>query len=1138
MMKREDSLDDVRRAQFPSLEPAGTPRRRRARRRAPALCADDPLWYKDAIIYQVHVKSFYDSNNDGIGDFPGLIAKLDYIAELGVDTIWLLPFYPSPRRDDGYDISDYRDVHPDYGTLADVRRFIREAHARGIRVITELVINHTSDQHPWFQRARRAKPGSNHRDYYVWSDTDTKYAGTRIIFLDTETSNWTHDPLAGQYYWHRFYSHQPDLNFDNPAVVREVLQVMRFWLDLGIDGLRLDAVPYLVEREGTNNENLPETHAILKQIRATIDAEYPNRMLLAEANQWPEDVQEYFGDENECHMAFHFPLMPRIYMSIASEDRFPIVDIMRQTPALAPSNQWAVFLRNHDELTLEMVTDSERDLLWQTYASDRRARLNLGIRRRLAPLMERDRRRIELINSLLLSMPGTPVIYYGDELGMGDNIHLGDRDGVRTPMQWSSDRNGGFSRADPELLVLPPVMGSLYGYDAINVEAQTRDPHSLLNWTRRILATRRASQAFGRGTIRFLRPDNRKVLAYLRELDGHDPVLCVANLSRASQAVELDLSGFAGRVPIEMTSDSPFPPIGQLPYLLTFPPYGFLWFVLAEHGREPSWRQPHAEALPEYVTLVMRRGEARPNLEQLHTLAHDALPSWLARRRWFASKDRTIGEARLSVVTPVPGEPFEYAEAWVESGAQRDVERYVVPLAAAWGGETSQPLFTQLALARVRRGHTIGYLTDAFALPAFARGMLRKLRDGAVVPTSDGGRLVFLPEDALAALDPGDDAEVRWLAAEQSNSSLVIGDAIVLKLVRKVAHGVHPEAEMSRYLTRIGYQNTATLAGEVVHVDPDGTPHTVAILQRYADNQGDAWTRSFDFLRRAVDELALPAADNDETDDADEEPEALLGYAAFAGIIGTRLGQLHVALAQPSDDPAFAPERATPGHVDGWCADAIASFERALDVLHTRLEALDPAMRAAADTLLASRDAAVRALGELVPRTLDAQCMRIHGDFHLGQVLDVQGDALLIDFEGEPARPLERRRAKSHPLRDVAGLLRSLSYVSATAQFAIEKAPPQAAGRKRALFDRFGQAAADRFVDCYRAAADLAPARFVDPRYADRLLALFLIDKASYELCYEAANRPDWLGVPVGGLAALIERLLDDGGASDDGGTR
>lgn len=1129
MMQRENPLGDMPRAPSASAETAAKAGNRRARRRETALCADDPLWYKDAIIYQVHVKSFFDSNNDGVGDFPGLIAKLDYIAELGVDTIWLLPFYPSPRRDDGYDISDYRNVHPDYGTLADARRFIREAHARGIRVIAELVINHTSDQHPWFQRARHAKRGSVYRDYYVWSDTDTKYAGTRIIFLDTETSNWAHDPVAGQYFWHRFYSHQPELNFDNPAVVREVLQIMRFWLDLGIDGLRLDAVPYLIEREGTSNENLPETHAVLKRIRATIDAEYPNRMLLAEANQWPEDVQEYFGNEDECHMAFHFPLMPRIYMSIASEDRFPIIDIMKQTPALAPGNQWAIFLRNHDELTLEMVTDSERDLLWQTYASDRRARLNLGIRRRLAPLMERDRRRIELINSLLLSMPGTPVIYYGDELGMGDNVHLGDRDGVRTPMQWSSDRNGGFSRADPEQLVLPIVMGALYGYDAVNVETQTRDPHSLLNWMRRILATRRTTQSFGRGAIRFLRPENRKVLAYLRELDHDEPVLCVANLSRASQAVELDLSEFAGRVPIEMMSDSPFPPIVQLPYLLTFPPYGFLWFALSAQDRAPAWRRPPAEQLPEFTTLVMRRGDSQPDIAQFNTLAHDALPSWLARRRWFASKDRPIGHARFEAVTPMPGEPFQYAEVQVATNGASGIERYVVPLAAAWGGETSQPLFTQLALARVRRGHTVGYLTDAFALPAFAHGMLRKLRAGATVPTSDGGRLVFLPEDALASLDPGDNADVRWLAAEQSNSSLVIDDAIVLKLVRRVTHGVHPEAEMSRHLTRIGYRNTAALAGEVVHVDPDGASHTVAILQRFIDNQGDAWTRSLDFLKRAVDELALPAADDAEPPEPEDASETMHGYAAFAGVVGTRLGELHVALAQPSDDPAFAPTPASGPCVDDWTADAVAAFEGAIDVLRARLDQLDPGCRAAADTLIASRDAAVQALAQLVPRTLDAQCFRIHGDFHLGQVLDVQGDALLIDFEGEPGRPLARRRMKSHPLRDVAGFLRSLSYLNSTAQSELEKAPPLTAARKRMLFDRFGQAAADCFLACYRKAARDAPMRFIDPRYEDRLLTLFLIDKGSYELCYEAANRPDWLGVPTAGLAALVGRLLADG---------
>ncbi len=465
-----------------------------AQAKSAAAVTADQLWYKDAIIYQLHVRSFFDSNDDGIGDFPGLISKLDYIGDLGVNAIWLLPFYPSPRLDDGYDISDYRDVHPEYGTLSDFRQFVRAAHARGIRVITELVVNHTSDQHPWFQRARR-----------------------RIIFIDAERSNWAWDPVAGAYYWHRFYSHQPDLNFDNPQVLKAMLGAMRYWLQLGVDGLRLGAVPYLVEREGTSNENLPETHQILRRFRAELDDTFPDRILLAEVNQWPEDVKEYFGEGDECHMVFHFPLMPRMYMAIAREDRFPISDIMRQTPPIPDTCQWAVFLRNHDELTLEMVTDSERDYLWQTYAADRRVRLNLGIRRRLAPLLQGDRRRVELMNSLLLSMPGTPVIYYGDEIAMGDNIHLGDRNGVRTPMQWSPDRNGGFSRADPAALVLPPLMDPLYGYGTINVEAQSRDPHSLLNWTRRMLAIRCRHPGFGRGTLTLLSPRNRKVLAYLRE---------------------------------------------------------------------------------------------------------------------------------------------------------------------------------------------------------------------------------------------------------------------------------------------------------------------------------------------------------------------------------------------------------------------------------------------------------------------------------------------------------------------------------------------------------------------------------------------------------------------------------------------
>ncbi|HKT93506.1 MAG TPA: maltose alpha-D-glucosyltransferase [Paraburkholderia sp.] len=1110
-------------AHDPHHEERGTQRRGKT-----SVLSDDPLWYKDAIIYQVHVKSFFDSNNDGVGDFPGLLAKLDYIAGLGVTAIWLLPFYPSPRRDDGYDIADYRNVHPDYGQLADVRRFIQEAHTRGIRVITELVINHTSDQHPWFQRARRAKPGSNHRNYYVWSDTDQKYQGTRIIFIDTEPSNWTHDPVAGAYYWHRFYSHQPDLNFDNPAVLREVLQVMRFWLDMGIDGLRLDAVPYLVEREGTNNENLPETHGILKRIRAAIDENYPNRMLLAEANQWPEDVQEYFGNEDECHMAFHFPLMPRLYMAIASEDRFPILDIMKQTPDLLPTCQWAIFLRNHDELTLEMVTDSERDYLWNTYASDRRARLNLGIRRRLAPLMERDRRRIELINSLLLSMPGTPVIYYGDELGMGDNIHLGDRDGVRTPMQWSSDRNGGFSRADPEQLVLPPLMGSLYGYDAINVEAQSRDPHSLLNWTRRMLATRRAKQAFGRGTIRFLRPANRKILAYLREMPDEAPILCVANLSRAPQAVELDLSEFAGMSPVEMTADSVFPAIGQLPYLLTFPPYGFLWFLLSAGNQRPSWSQPTSEQLPEFVTVVLREGQAGATPENVRLLESEVLPSWLSRRRWFAAKDKALRAVRLAALTTIHGAGFAFTEIEAEL-ADGTSERYVLPIAITWGTEITTPLHIQLALSRVRRGRTVGYLTDAFSLPWFAYGVLRKLRERAAVPTVQQSTIRFEPTERLAELDLGETPEVRWLAAEQSNSSLVIAETLVLKIVRRLMAGVHPEAEMSRYLTKLGYANTAPLYGEVVRVDPAGVPHTLIIVQGFIDNQGNAWDWALDYLRRAIDELALAMDDDTSVDQAHEE-EAVQGYCAVIGAIGKRLGELHAMVSRPSDDDAFSPVAATPDDVRAWVADTKTMLNEALDIVaqHTGEDeqTLDQDARDLARSLIERRKALVAKVDELVPDDTKAARIRIHGDFHLGQVLLSQGDAYLIDFEGEPARALEYRRAKTSPLRDVAGLLRSLSYAGAAAQSTLENAPQQVVDRKRALFERFRGYAAEAFLSQYRAAVAEGPLTLVSASQEQALLDLFLIEKAAYEIRYEAANRPTWLALPIRGLAALTARVL------------
>ncbi|MEJ1224434.1 MULTISPECIES: maltose alpha-D-glucosyltransferase [Pseudomonas] len=1092
----------------------------------------DPLWYKDAVIYQVHVKSYFDSNNDGIGDFPGLIEKLDYIADLGVNTIWLLPFYPSPRRDDGYDIAEYRGVSPDYGTMGDARRFIAEAHKRNLRVITELVINHTSDQHPWFQRARKAKKGSKARDFYVWSDDDHKYDGTRIIFLDTEKSNWTWDPVAGQYFWHRFYSHQPDLNFDNPQVIKAVLSVMRYWLDMGIDGLRLDAIPYLIERDGTNNENLPETHDVLKLIRAEIDANYPDRMLLAEANQWPEDTQLYFGDVDaqglngdECHMAFHFPLMPRMYMALAQEDRFPITDILRQTPEIPTNCQWAIFLRNHDELTLEMVTDKERDYLWNYYAADRRARINLGIRRRLAPLMERDRRRVELLNSLLLSMPGTPTLYYGDEIGMGDNIYLGDRDGVRTPMQWSIDRNGGFSRADPASLVLPPIMDPLYGYQSVNVETQAGDPHSLLNWTRRMLAVRKQSKAFGRGTLKMLSPSNRRILAYTREYTGpdgkHEIILCVANVSRSAQAAELDLSAYAGMVPVEMLGGNAFPPIGQLNFLLTLAPYGFYWFALAAENQMPSWHVEPAQSLPDFTTLVLKK-----RLEELleapsrTTLEQTILPSWLQNRRWFAGKDSAIEKVDLvyGVRFGDPQHPVLLSEIDVTSAGQ--TLRYQLPFGLLAEDQVGAALPQQLALSRVRRGRQVGLITDAFTLESFVRAVLHGMQVGTVLPCGEG-ELRFEPTEGLAALNLGSEPQVRYLSAEQSNSSVVVGGSLVLKLIRKVASGIHPELEMSAYLTAAGFSNISPLLGSVIRRDAQGEDALLMIAQGYLSNQGDAWEWTQNNLERALrDELA------DAVSEQEQHYNALGELKDFAGMLGQRLGEMHKVLAQATDNPDFAAVKTSAKDAQAIGKDVAAQVENALRLLKQNQDQLNPADQAMVARLLEHRKTVLAHVQDLAGKAAGGLRIRVHGDLHLGQVLVIKGDAYLIDFEGEPARPLPERRGKHSPYKDVSGVLRSFDYAAAMAIHlnTVDSTADADAARQR-VADRYLREARQAFVQAYRLAAASLAHEWKDAEGEDAALALFGLEKAAYEVAYEAENRPAWLPVPLHGLYGLLRGL-------------
>jgi len=1096
-----------------------------------AAFINDPLWYKDAVIYQVHVKSFFDSNNDGIGDFPGLIQKLDYIAELGVNTIWLLPFYPSPRRDDGYDIANYLAVHSDYGSMADARRFISEAHKRGLRVISELIINHTSDQHPWFQRAREAKKGSAARNYYVWSDDDQKYSGTRIIFLDTEKSNWAWDPVAGQYFWHRFYSHQPDLNFDNPHVLKEVLSVMRFWLDLGIDGLRLDAIPYLIERDGTNNENLPETHQVLKKIRAELDRVYPDRMLLAEANQWPEDTQLYFGGNeqgqgDECHMAFHFPLMPRMFMALAQEDRFPITDILRQTPDIPANCQWAIFLRNHDELTLEMVTDKERDYLWNYYAADRRARINLGIRRRLAPLVERDRRRIELLTSLLLSMPGTPTLYYGDELGMGDNIFIGDRDGVRTPMQWSTDRNGGFSRGDPAGLVLPPIQDPLYGFQTINVEAQSSDPHSLLNWYRRMLNVRKQQKAFGRGSLKMLAPPNRRILAYLREYTGDKgdttTILCVANMSRAAQAVELDLNWLAGKVPVEMLGGSAFPPIGQLHYLLTLPPYGFYWFVLAEQTQMPSWHSEPPERMPEMATLVLKRSLQELLNEPLRRILEtETLPAWLPKRRWFAGEGPI--QARIMYALPFAGgdrdtHPVLLSEIEVRIGDK--VDYFQLPLGYINEDEPGV-LSLQLAMARVRRGRQVGFLTDGFTVEEFVRTVLSSLRTGARIET-DAGVVEFSGSEQLAAMELGEELEISYVSAEQSNSSVIVGERLMLKVIRHVQGGIHPELEMGAFLTRQGFSHCAAMLGEVRRVTPDGEVFALMVVQSYLDNQGDAWEWTQVILQRAVrDQLAggISRLENQFT--------ALSDLENFARLLGQRLGEMHMALSKGEGNADFAVERAAQADAEIWSRSIQQQFNTALEALQAQRSQLDKSDNAMLDKLQQGRDRILSGIDTLAHQTIGGLRMRVHGDLHLGQVLVVHGDAFIIDFEGEPARPLEERRAKHSPYKDVSGVLRSIDYAMAMAQRTAQStdSSEKADDARQEIVQSYRALSRQAFLSAYRAVAAEIAHDWQHPEGDVAAEVLFSIEKAAYEIIYEIEHRPRWISVPLTGLAELVLAL-------------
>ncbi len=1116
------------------------------------MIESDPLWYKDAIIYELHVKAFYDSNEDGLGDFPGLIQKLDYLQDLGITCIWLLPFYPSPLRDDGYDIADYHGVHPGYGTPKDFRLFVREAHRRGIRVITELVINHTSDEHPWFQEARRAPAGSAKRNVYVWSDTSDKYTGARIIFTDTEKSNWSWDSVAGAYYWHRFFHHQPDLNFDNPRVLQAVFRVMRFWLDMGVDGMRLDAIPYLVEREGTNCENLPESHEILKKFRAEMDRRYRDRMLLAEANQWPADVLPYFGDGDECQMSFHFPLMPRIFMALRQEDRHPIVEIMRQTPDIPPDCQWAIFLRNHDELTLEMVTDEERDYMYREYAADPRMRLNLGIRRRLAPLMSNNRRSIELMNSLLMSMPGTPVIYYGDEIGMGDNIYLGDRNGVRTPMQWTGDRNAGFSRADFAKLYSPPIIDALYGYQSINVEAQSRDPSSLLNWTKRLITLRKRFKAFGRGTLEFLHPRNRKILAYIRSYQ-EERLLIVANVSRYVQPIELDLSAFQGYTPRELFGGVKFPVITEAPYFMSLGPYSFIWFQLektpalsAQHEVAPrpsgdrgsSPAQTTLESLPELVlaggweTIV--EGKSRATLERT------ILPEYLVRQRWFGAKSRTLETISLrdwSLFKGLTDPTYMMFIRVYYSDGQSD--RYSIPVGLATGtrADTIGREHINSVIAPVRSADGTGLLYDALINDEFCVQLLMSIGTGGEAATRSGK--IFGEATAafssMMSLEGDPTSSITRGSVEQSNSTIFYDKRFFLKFFRRLDLGRNPDVEIGQYLTEhTEFSRAPRTAGWLELRRSRVEPVTLALLQELVPNQGQGWQWIQDVLSRFFEQVGaeghrLNRIDSDhrslvELSDVDPPVDVfeVVGTSLHSlGLLGQRTGELHRALIGSHDDPAFAPEPLTHDELEAASQNLRKQARRTFALLTDKRESLAAPLQTLCDEVIALGPPLLSRIAAFPEHDDTLLKIRCHGDYHLGQVLWQENDFYIIDFEGEPGRSIAERRAKQSPLKDVAGMLRSFDYAAYSALLTLTRGRPEDFDRLEPWAKIWKTWTSAAFLREYRKAVAGTPLLPLNPSATNRLLQFFMLDKTLFELQYELNYRPDWVRIPMLGIQHL-----------------
>jgi maltose alpha-D-glucosyltransferase / alpha-amylase len=1105
---------------------------------------NDPLWFKDAIIYEVPVRAFADSDSDGIGDFRGLTEKLDYIQDLGVTAVWVLPFFPSPLRDDGYDIADYTSVNSIYGNLEDFKEFLEAAHQRNIRVIIELIVNHTSDQHPWFQRARKAPPGSSDRDFYVWSDSPDKYKGVRIIFQDFETSNWTWDPVAKSYFWHRFYSHQPDLNYEHPQLQKAIFDVVDFWLGMGVDGLRMDAVPYLYEREGTNCENLPKTHDWLKQLRSHVDQHFPNRMLLAEANQWPEDAAEYYGQGDECHMNFHFPLMPRLFMSLQMEDSFPIIDILQQTPEIPSNCQWALFLRNHDELTLEMVSDEDRDYMYRVYAQDPQARINLGIRRRLAPLMGNNRRRIELMNSLLLSLPGTPVLYYGDEIGMGDNFYLGDRNGVRTPMQWSADRNAGFSRANPQRLYAPPIVDPEYNYETVNVEAQRANSSSLWWWVKRLIAVRSRYQAFGRGTFEVLYPENRKVLAFTRTYNG-EHILVVANLSRFVQAVELDLSAFKDMMPTEIFGRAEFPRISDDPYFLSLGPHSFLWFTL--QAQPVTTGSPPPSQLPTLTVAgqwndVFNKAESKKALEAI-------LPQFMTRYRWFNIRKRVVQSAQITEVIPFslrqrPG-GNEYHIVLVKVDYTEGVgETYVMPL--AYGAGNYHPdAHTQQAIAHIRGNYISGILFDAFSDKEFLLLPLESI----VQQRRHKGAFGEIVAHLAASANPPVITNPHLLKADRSNALLVCntGDGaeanpLILKLFRRVEECVNSDLEIGQFLTQYAAttgqsaEYFAPVLGSLEYRRKGAEAITLGMLQKYIPDTRDGWSFTLDSFRDLFEKVMAQPIDSEivipqtplvkalEITVPESVSELMGTYLVSMELLGQRTAEMHMALAADSNDINFAPEpftlfyqRSIYQYMRNQAGQIFLRLKKDLKQMAD--------LQAEVRGVLNQQEFILERYKRVVDQPITAMRSRCHGNYQLEEVLYTGKDFVIVDFEGEANRPLSERRMKRSPIRDIAGMVESFYYASRVAlRREVESGVIRVENRERMeqwtqfLYYWTSVAFLKRYLKTAQNAAFLPHS----PSDFQILFDAYLMEKAVYELGHELDNRPEWVDIPLKRILELL----------------